>query len=109
MTKGSWFTFYWRIFMNVTSIRISREIQKAMDYVSKAEKIEKVQSLRKLAQIGFEAYLAKAYQAGKISIREAGRYLNLSLSETMDLFADLGIKGNVLAKNVLDSLKSLQN
>ena len=39
--------------MNVTSIRIPNEIDRAMEYVSKAEKIEKVQSLKKLAPISF--------------------------------------------------------
>lgn len=94
--------------MNVTSIRIPNEIDRAMEYVSKAEKIEKVQSLRKLAQIGFEYYLARAYQAGKLSLREAARYLHLTLSQTIDLFAEMGIKGGVRGHDVLTSLKSLR-
>jgi hypothetical protein len=33
--------------------------------------------------------------------------VNLSLSETIDLLNELGIKGNIRAKDVLDSLKSM--
>lgn len=94
--------------MNVTSIRIPKEIQKAMEYVSKVEKIEKVQSLRKLAQIGFEYYLAKTYQAGKLSLREVAHYLKLTLSETIDLLTDMGIKGGIRTSDVLASLKSVK-
>lgn len=93
--------------MNVTSIRIPKEIDEAMKYVSKAEKIEKVHSLRKLALIGFEYYLAKSYQAGKLSLREAAEHLNLTLSETIDLFSEMGIKGGIRTNDVLSSLRSI--
>ena len=95
--------------MNVTSIRIPKEIERAMQYVSRTEKIEKVQSLRKLAHLGFEYYLARSYQEGKLSLREAAGYLELSLSETLDLFAQMGIKGGVRAADVLTSLQSLSH
>lgn len=95
--------------MNVTSIRISVEMQRAMEYVSRVEKIEKVQSLRKLAQVGFEYYLAQAYQAGKLSLREGAGYLNLTLSQTIDLFAEMGIKGGVRSHDVLASLDSIKD
>lgn len=94
--------------MNVTSIRIPDKIDRAMKYVAKAEKIEKGASLRKLTQIGFEYYLARAYQAGKLTLREAAHYLGLTLSQTIDLFAEMGIKGGVRGHDVLTSLKSLR-
>lgn len=70
-------------------------------------KIEKTSSLRKLTRMGFELYVAKSYQRGKISLREAAKLLNLNLSETIDLLMETGIKGNIRAKDVLDSLKTL--
>ena len=57
--------------------------------------------------MGFELYVAKSYERGKISLREAARLLNLNLSETIDLLMETGIKGNIRAKDVLDSLKTL--
>ena len=45
--------------MKVKSMRIPDDIDQAIDYVSQTEKIEKAQSLRKLARLGFEYYVAK--------------------------------------------------
>ncbi len=71
------------------------------------EKTEKTQSLRKLARFGFENYVARAYRDGRLSLREAAGLLQLSLSETMDVFEQMGIKGNIGAQEVLSSLESL--
>ena len=93
--------------MKVKSIRIPDEMGRAVDYVARLEKIEKTSSLRKLTRMGFELYVAKSYERGKISLREAAKLLNLNLSETIDLLMETGIKGNIRAKDFLDSLKTL--
>ena len=90
--------------MRVKSIRITDEIERAMKYISKMEKIEESQSLRKLARIGLEYYVARAYEDGKLTLREACEILNLSLMETMNLFLDIGIKGNIKAKEAYECL-----
>jgi predicted HTH domain antitoxin len=78
--------------MKVKSIRIPEEIDRAVDYVARSEKIEKTSSIRKLTRMGFELYVAKSYERGKISLREASKLLNLSLSETIDLLMETGVK-----------------
>ena len=93
--------------MKVKSMRIPEDIEQAIDYISKSEKIEKVHSLRKLARLGFELYVAKAYQAGNITLREAAELLNISLIEAIDNFSSIGIPGNTSASDVLSSLDSL--
>ncbi len=93
--------------MKVKSIRIPEEMGRAVDYVARSEKIEKTSSLRKLTRMGFELYVAKSYERGKISLREAAKLLNLNLSETIDLLMETGVKGNIRAKDILDSLKTL--
>ena len=93
--------------MKVKSIRIPDEMGRAVDYVARSEKIEKTSSLRKLTRMGFELYVAKSYERGKISLREAAKLLNLNLAETIDLLMETGIKGNIRAKDILDSLKTL--
>ena len=45
--------------MKVTSMRITEDIDQAINCVSQLENIEKTQSLRKLARLGFEYYVAK--------------------------------------------------
>ena len=85
-------------------MRIPDDIDQAINYVSQAEKIEKAQSLRKLARIGFEYYAAKNYKEGRITLRDVSDLLKLSLSETIDLLAEMGVKGNIRAADVYASL-----
>jgi rRNA-processing protein FCF1/predicted HTH domain antitoxin len=80
------------------------EFNQAINYVSQLEKIEKTQSLRKLARIGFEYYVAKNYKEGRITLRDASDLLKLSMSEAMDLLAEMGVKGNIRAADVYASL-----
>lgn len=92
--------------MKVKSMRIPEDIETAVAYVSRLEKIENTHSLRKLARMGFESYICKEYKAGKLTLREASDLLNLTLSETLDLMSDMGVKGNIRAEDVLNSLKA---
>ncbi|MBW2111400.1 MAG: hypothetical protein JRH00_08175 [Deltaproteobacteria bacterium] len=45
--------------MKVKSMRIPEDIDKAIAYVSRSEKIENTHSLRKLARMGFESYISR--------------------------------------------------
>ena len=94
--------------MKVKSMRIPEDIDKAIVYVSRAEKIENTHSLRKLARMGFESYVTKEYKAGKITLREAADLLSLTLSETIDLLLEMGVKGNIHAGDVMRSLESMR-
>ena len=89
-------------------MRVPEDIDRAIKYVSDAEKIENTQSLRKLARLGFEFYVAKNYQNGRITLRKAAELLNLSLSEALDLLSEMGVSGNIHASDVLSSLNSLE-
>jgi len=95
--------------MRVKSLRIPEDMDKAIEYVAKSEKLEKTQSLRKLTRIGFEYYVAKSYEGGKLTLREAAKLLNLTLSETIDLLSKMGIKGNIRAKDVMESLQAISS
>jgi predicted HTH domain antitoxin len=93
--------------MKVKSIRIPDDIDKSIEYVARLEKLEKTQSLRKLTRLGFEFYAAKSYERGKLTLRETADLLNLTLSETIDLLAEMGVRGNIGAKDVMESLKAI--
>ena len=95
--------------MKVRSMRVPEDIDRAIKYVSEAEKIENTQSLRKLARLGFEFYVAKKYQNGRITLRRAAELLNLTLSEALDLLGDIGVRGNIHASDVLSSLNSFSS
>ena len=92
--------------MKVKSIRIPEELERAIEYVARSEKLEKNSSLRKLTRLGFEVYVAKSYERRKLTLREAAGLLNLTLMETIDLLGEMGIKGNIRAKDVMDGLKT---
>ena len=95
--------------MKVKSIRLPDDIDRAIEYVSQNEKLEKTQSLRKLARIGFEAYVAKSYEKGKLTLRQASDLLGLTLSETIDLLQEMGVKGNIRTQDVMESLKAIRS
>ena len=90
--------------MKTKSIRITEDMLSAVELVKKEEKIEEATAMRKLMKIGFEVYLGNLYRLGKITLREAAQLLNMNQSETIDMFLDMGIKGNLDAADVLYSL-----
>ena len=93
--------------MKVKSLRIPEDIDQAIDYVARSEKLEKTSTLRKLTRMGFEVYVAKSYEKGKLTLREASRLLQLNLMDTIDLLNEMGVKGNIRAKDVMEGLKTL--
>ncbi len=93
--------------MKVKSIRIPQDIEHAVNFLSRIEKIDSTQSFRKLARIGFETYIADLYQNGKLSIREVSTELGVSISEAIDMLSEKGVKGNIRATDVLQSIHSL--
>ena len=93
--------------MKVRSMRVPEDIDRAIKYVSNAEKIENTQSLRKLARLGFELYVAKNYQNGQTTLREASELLTLTTSETLDLLSRMGVTGNIRSSDVLASLNAV--
>ncbi|MBI5677646.1 MAG: UPF0175 family protein [Planctomycetes bacterium] len=91
--------------MKTKSIRIPKDMMAAIEIVEKEEKIEESTAMRKLIRIGFETYIGNLYKQGKVTLRQAAKLLNLSQIETMNLFFDAGIKGNLDASDVLTSLE----
>lgn len=91
--------------MKTKSIRIPKDMVYAIELVEEEEKIEKSTAMRKLMRIGFETYIGNLYKQGKITLREAARFLNMDQIKAMDLFLDAGIKGNLDASDVLFSFK----
>ena len=62
--------------------------------------------MRKLVRIGYESYVGSLCGQGKITLRDAAALLDLNQIETLDLFLDAGISGNLDATDVLTSSRS---
>lgn len=91
--------------MKTKSLRIPKDMISAIELVEKEEKIEESTAMRKLMRIGFETYVGNLYKQGKVTLREAAGLLNMSQIETMNIFLDAGIKGNLNASDVMISMK----
>lgn len=91
--------------MKTKSIRIPKDMLRAIELVEREEKIEESTAMRKLIRIGFETYIGNLYKQGKVTLREAAKLLNVNQIEVMNLFLDAGIKGNLDASDVLKSME----
>lgn len=91
--------------MKTKSIRMPDELLDAVALVEKEEKIEETTAIRKLIAIGFETYVAERYRSGRVSLAVASRLLGLNQIETLHLFSEHGIKGNLGTDDIMQSLK----
>lgn len=91
--------------MHVKSIRIPDDMLSAIELVETREHIEESTAIRKLLRTGLETYVARLYRRGDLTLREAARRLDLDLVAAMDLMLDYGVKGNLQASDVLQSVE----
>lgn len=61
--------------------------------------------MKALMDADLEVYVARSYDREKLTLREAADLLNLTLIEAIDLFGEMGIKGNIRAKDAMDGLR----
>jgi len=90
--------------MKTLSIRIPDDMMSALQVVGREEKIEASTAMRKLVRIGYESYVGNLYRQGKVTLRDAAALLDLNQMETLDLFLEAGISGNLDASDILISL-----
>jgi len=90
--------------MRTKSIRISEEMLAGIELVERREKIEEATAIRKLIRVGFETYITDLYRLGRISLRQAAKRLNMNQIDTMDMFLDAGVGGNLGASDVCASM-----
>ena len=77
----------------------------AIGFVEREEHIEEATTVRKLIRIGLETYTSQRYKQGQLTLREASRRLGLDLIATTDLMLNHGVKGNLQAADVLQSIE----
>jgi predicted HTH domain antitoxin len=91
--------------MKTKTIRLPDDILRAIEMVEVVEKIEEATAIRKMLRTGFETFVADLYRGGRLTLRESAELLNRSLSDTIDLFLQRGVKGNLDASDVLGSIE----
>lgn len=64
-----------------------------------------VVAVRKLLSNGAQAYVARLYEQGRITLREAAGRLGTDLIGAVDPLAEHGVRGNLQAADVLASVE----
>ena len=93
----------------VISIRLDKEDLDFVEEASREERTGKAKILREIIGKG-RLYLAiEQYRKGKISLGKAAERANKSISEMMDILAELGIKNPMTKQQYLQGLKNLDS
>ncbi len=90
---------------SVITVRLPNEDIETVKQMSALTKKDKSTILRELVELG-KVYLAiREYKEGRISIGRASEIAGLSISEMIDLLAELGIKSNLELQDYLEGEK----
>lgn len=57
---------------------------------------------------GIEKYVGDSYARGDISLRETANVLDMTVRETLELFWDMGITGNIDADKALKAISFVE-
>ena len=90
--------------MRAKALRLPDNLLHAVKFAEKKEKLDEPTALRKFLRIGAEKYVADSYERGEVSLREAAGVLDMSTRDTIELFWDLGITGNVDADKTFKAI-----
>ncbi|HET6460635.1 MAG TPA: hypothetical protein VFG29_07615, partial [Syntrophales bacterium] len=54
---------------------------------------------------GYETYITDLYKAGKLTLTDISRYLDIGQIEALELLLNRGVKGNLDAADIMYSLE----
>lgn len=90
--------------MKAKALRLPDNLLDAVKFAEKRERLDEPTTLRKFLRLGAEKYVGDSYARGDISLREAAKVLDITAHETLELFWDMGIAGNVDADMALKAI-----
>lgn len=91
----------------VVSLRLDRKEIEILKNMEKTEK-DKSAAARELIKKGWAFVILQLYRNGKISTSKAAKELDISVSEFIDLLAELGIESPVDYEDFLESQKTIK-
>lgn len=91
----------------VVSFRFKEHELEHISKLSEAKKMDKTTAARELIEFGWTYYILDQYKAGRISLESAAKELHVSLSDFIDLLADVGIKSPITYDDYLEGLKNV--
>jgi hypothetical protein len=81
--------------MGVISLRLKDKDLERLAELSKLERKDKSTIARELLEYGWEFLMLKYYREGKLSLGGLAKKLDISISEAIDLLAELGIEAPI--------------
>lgn len=93
----------------VITLRLKERELSFINELSKKENGDRSYAARKLMDYGWIYFILKDYKDGKISLGKAAKQLDLTITELIELLADLGIKSPISYEDYLDGYKSLKD
>ena len=93
----------------VVTLRLKERELGFIRRMSGREDSDRSYAARKLIDYGWIYFILKNYREGRMSLGKAAKELNLTVSETMELLADLGIKSPVGYEDYLEGYESLKD
>lgn len=87
------------------SIRLKEKEIRFIENLSREYKIDKSTAARELIEYGKIYLVVKLYKEGKISLEKTAKELDLSISETIDLLSEFGIKAPISYEDYLKGYK----
>ena len=81
--------------MNVMSLRLEEREIKLIEEMAKKEGKDKSTISRQLIGYGLTYLMIRLYREGRFSLEKVAKKLDLSVSETIDLLSEFGIKAPI--------------
>lgn len=91
---------------NVMSVRLDREALRNLREIAKREKKELSTVARELMEQGWVFVTLREYREGKLSLGIVAQRLGMSLSEVIDLLAELGVRSPIDYDDYLRSYRA---
>jgi len=93
--------------MTVLSIRLSPKELEHIKEIARAEKKKRGEAARSLLSYGWLFFNLKEYKEGKISLEFLAKQLGMTLSETIDLLSEYGVRSPLRYDHYLEGLETL--
>lgn len=95
--------------MGVISLRLKDRDLERLDELSKLERKDRSTTARELLEYGWEYLMLRYYKEGKLSLEGLAKKLNMSISEAIDMLAELGIEAPIEFGDYLKGFNVFKN
>lgn len=91
----------------IVSFRFKKHELEHIKKLSTVKKVDRTTAAKELIEYGWIYYVIKQYREGKFSLEKTAKELHISISEIIDLLAEVGIKSPISYEDYLEGLKNI--